>query len=664
MTEWNFVRVALKLDVSSDCTVQVTSVRTQISSRVEPLLHLYNKIADNHTTNMEGCVAAHAVAVDDSGNGGTLRITAAHGYGTLDLQIKAGANWLLFQLGDLSAWEADPVQKHLRVATLCPLDMCPKSAKPCVPGAPAPPPGTPVCGSPWEVPIPAAPFVGGRFEGFRGSEGKYPDSAGFFTISSQFQSFTSWLFAETGQKLGYTLCPTDELPGVRAGLRSTESIPPPSPNRGRSWWWTSSSEAKLDATIATAHQMGVELLFFDGMLSNQGDFAVDRASWPTGLEAAGKRIKAAGLQVGLHMIDTGAQTCHGSNGGTTTTTQSGCALVTVERPDVFVPQGLAPRDWFFPQTAGTWYCHEMAGAVCQDQTRIQCDSSTPLQETDHHPGGCCQKGTPGCGGEITPLPNNIQLRGASDQAQYWCRLGRFRTGGGLCFDGKTTYGVLQNSPEYNFTTNKFYDAKGGGGGVNKSSEFSLQMVIHPVGPTVGKTQVLADKPGAWQLSINAKGMVDWSVNLAGTMTVATGSTVLKPQVPGVPGGYVVKATHAGGTVKVFVCALSLDFKCTMPNPDGVAHGSLPLVVSTNNITFGGQAADGGNGGIKSGYHGAMEEMFVYMMSLETVNAMLFSCPNTGCVNWYVFDFTNPASREWWSNGTSRMFNQAGAAVSQ
>ena len=52
------------------------------------------------------------------------------------------------------------------------------------------------------------------------------------------------------------------------------------------------------------------------------------------------------------------------------------------------------------------------------------------------------------------------------------------------------------------------------------------------------------------------------------------------------------------------------------------------------------------------------------MSLETVNAMLFSCPNTGCVNWYVFDFTNPESRAWWANGTSRMFNQAGAAVSQ
>ena len=193
--------------------------------------------------------------------------------------------------------------------------------------------------------------------------------------------------------------------------------------------------------------MGVELLFFDGMLSNQGDFSVDLNSWPSGLEAAGKRIKAAGLQVstdcsrtvtaqqlnqfvaidiwqvGLHMIDTGAQTCHGSHGTQPNGTQSSCAAVTVEKPDIFVPQGLAPRDWFYPQTAGTWYCHEMSGTVCQDQTRIQCDSHTPLLATDPHPGGCCRPNTPGCGGKVTPPPNNIELYGAVDSSRYWCRLG-------------------------------------------------------------------------------------------------------------------------------------------------------------------------------------------------------------------------------------------------
>ena len=529
-----------KLAVSSDCTVQVKNLRNQISSRVEPLMHLYNRVADNHTQNLEPCVSAAAV------NSSTLRITAAHGYGTLELSLTAGTNWVLFTLGDLSAWRADPVQKHLRIATLCPLDMCPNSTKPCrhAQQSSAATSGKTRCGSPWEIPIAGAPFVGGRFEGFRGSEGQYPDSAGFFTISSQYQAFTTWMFAEAGQKLGYTLCPTEELPSVRAGLRAAEAIAPPSPNRGRSWWWTTSSEQQLDSTIATAHAAGVELLFMDNMLSNQGDFAVDLAAWPSGLAAAGLRIKAAGLQVGLHMIDTGAQTCHGAHGQTPNGTQSSCAAVTVERPDIFVPQGLAPRDWFFPQTAGTWFCHEMSGTVCQDQTRIQCDTSTPLLATDPHPGGCCKARTPGCGGHITPPPNTIELHGAADPSQYWCRLGRFRGGGSLCFDGKTTYGQLRHTDEYNFTVNEFYETKtNGGGGVNKSSEFTLQMVIHPVGTTTDKSQVLADKPGAWRLSINAQGRLAWAVNLAGTMTVAIGATVLKSQVPGVPGGYVVKATQ-------------------------------------------------------------------------------------------------------------------------
>ena len=97
---------------------------------------------------------------------------------------------------------------------------------------------------------------------------------------------------------------------------------------------TSSSESKLDATIDEAHAMGVELLFFDGMLQNQGDYTVDLSNWPSGLEAAGKRIKDAGLQVGLHMISTGAQTCHGNPNPN----DPSCAKVTVDRPDVFVPQ--------------------------------------------------------------------------------------------------------------------------------------------------------------------------------------------------------------------------------------------------------------------------------------------------------------------------------------
>jgi hypothetical protein len=92
-----------KLDVSSDCTVTVTNLRNQARSRVESLAHLYNRVADNHTIDAEPCVSAEAVSPV-----GTVRITAAHGYGHLDLLITKGDKYILFEISNISAWTADP----------------------------------------------------------------------------------------------------------------------------------------------------------------------------------------------------------------------------------------------------------------------------------------------------------------------------------------------------------------------------------------------------------------------------------------------------------------------------------------------------------------------------------------------------------------------------
>ena len=157
------------------------------------------------------------------------------------------------------------------------------------------------------------------------------------------------------------------------------------------------------------------------------------------------------------------------------------------------------------------------------------------------------------------------------------------------------------------------------------SEFTLQMVIHPRSPSSGKAQVLATKPGQFELRINTEGTLDWAVTLNGQVVVATSSTKLKAAVPGVPGGYVVKATHAGGTIKIFVCSLTADFKCSMPTPEGTAHGSLPIGTSASSITVG------------KGFDGGIEEMFLYKMSLEKVNAMYaarsFHKVSVICVRW-------------------------------
>ena len=92
-----------------------------------------------------------------------------------------------------------------------------------------------------------------------------------------------------------------------------------------------------------------------------------------GLVAAAIRAKveAAGLQTGLHMLSSWATTCYGLDAWVPPCPDSvtgwaraercpnHCAKsrISDEHPELFVPQGPAPHNYFWPNTAGTWYCH-------------------------------------------------------------------------------------------------------------------------------------------------------------------------------------------------------------------------------------------------------------------------------------------------------------------
>ena len=175
-------------------------------------------------------------------------------------------------------------------------------------------------------------------------------------------------------------------------------------------------------------------------------------------------------------------------------------------------------------------------------------------------------------------------------------------------------------------------------------------------------------------------------------TFATGTRVLEPG-----SAYVIKATHAGGVLKVFTCLLGADFQCELgPTPEGQATGDCtyckqfwsngtaiagnvtapepagtvkclfnggPPYVSGGNIILGGEQ-DAAATGVDRGFVGAMEEIFLSKLSLENITAHLFSCPGCGCDNFYIWDYTNPVTRAFWANGTSTMYNLAGAEASQ
>jgi hypothetical protein len=519
----------LRLDFFSNCQVQVTNLRNlSLRSPPEPLLTLYNKVADNREDDWDTCIAAAKLA------DGALRITAPHQYGTLDINYKAFDLWVTFELADLDMWRADMTQRHLKFAMLCPADIC------SVPGV-------------YDVPGVGGKKVNGLFQGFRGAEGQYADSTGFLTISSDWQRANEMYFAKRTWKVAYTLVPTKLLPKVWAGVRANHpEIPKPNKNRARTWYWAGggTNSSTLDETIALAKSMGIELIFFGSFMNNIGDYTSDPVRWPAGLGVIRDRIHAAGLQIGLHILSPGSTVCldqmTGCRGNIHIDTD-----VSRRHPEYFVPQGPAPRDWYWANSAGTWYCHEQTGKHCHDTSK-----------TDYLVAG---PGHP----YVAPPDNPILLVGNVS----WSKLGRYREGGAILFDGKS-YGQLVHTSEYNFTYNQFYP--------RALSEFTLQLTIHPVGPTVGRVQVLVDKPNEWQLRINERGQVEWHVHLVGdgpgrvsgagsnnTWTYATGTRVLRPGF-----AYVIKATHAGGTLKVFTCLLADDYSCELgPTPEGQTTGA-------------------------------------------------------------------------------------------
>jgi len=107
--------------------------------------------------------------------------------------------------GEAPRGEADLVEKHLVWARMCPTDMCPVLAN------------TSLGHSPATQSIKSAPFVRGRFIGFWGSEGEYPDSAGFFTISSTWQSFNQWLYAKQAGREARVYAVPDHRAAAGAG---------------------------------------------------------------------------------------------------------------------------------------------------------------------------------------------------------------------------------------------------------------------------------------------------------------------------------------------------------------------------------------------------------------------------------------------------------------
>ena len=181
---------------------------------------------------------------------------------------------------------------------------------------------------------------------------------------------------------------------------------------------------------------------------------------------------------------------------------------------------------------------------------------------------------------------------------------------------------MQHTKDYDFRNNSHF--------FNISNEFTLQLTIHPVGPTSGRAQVVASKRGEWCLQISGDGTLQWRVHLANGWAQANSTRVLRNG-----SSFVVKATHAGsiatgrGTLKLFSCELAADsFACPLSTVEGSATGLLPLQTGTADIILGGaeQQRVGGGGetvDAATSFVGAMEEIQLARISFENITAHLF-----------------------------------------
>lgn len=148
---------------------------------------LYNRVADNRARNLDPCVA---VAPAAQGDPSLLRVVAAHGYGTVDLQWSTGgAAWVVFELASLSAWNADPTEKHIQMAAFDAGILDPADA----------------------------PFTSGKFQGFRGVEGRKEWSAGFFTLTSEWQQYRTFFYTKPKQRLAFACVKTAGINPLIAG---------------------------------------------------------------------------------------------------------------------------------------------------------------------------------------------------------------------------------------------------------------------------------------------------------------------------------------------------------------------------------------------------------------------------------------------------------------
>eukprot|EP00937_MAST-01D_sp_MAST-1D-sp2_P002385 g2385.t1 len=597
-----------------------------------PLLSLYNRVSDNRATNMDACTSVSVVAApassdrnrsgSDGGNDEVLlRVSAAHGYGYVDVAaaVAPGGAFVTFTARALGSWTADPTEKHLAY------------------------------GEWWAglLDNASAPIVMGRLQGPRATPGPAAlggaPSAGFLTLSRR--GYYRYVFyAEQGDALAFTACPTPELAGaVRAATPSSFA---PSPQRFDTWLWSGAdfSEATRAQYAAFAQAVNASIV-----IANDWDvnLAVNDARFPRGLNDTAQYLAARGLKLGLHMHPDIVYPCADPLSLACFATGSGTSPIAAECPDCLVPEGLAPtyrngdapglgakrRNW--TEDLGFWWCHDRVGAQCLNGNAKPCGQGA-CTPADWNETWGVNMTLHGSGGSV----------GSGEPSGAWSKLGAYRRGGSAAFDG-TLPSYAEVRPDAEMTA-----ALGA-----LRAGLTLGLVAHVVGGAPAAGSCLAALPGVFALCFGSGGSgagagaaLSWEVQRAdGTAARANGTTLLAPGR-----AYVVKATYntTSRAAHLFVNN-RLDSGRSHGSPGGagldrprVPHspGVVGAVAGAGMAaSLPARSAPGEPIVFATGFKGALEELYLKNVSTENRLGYMYADQNRK-MGTYLLDLTRAAGR--------------------
>jgi hypothetical protein len=561
-----------------------------------PFLSLYNRVSDNRAQNMGACVGVSTIGdtSDPSSSSQLLRVVAPHGYGSVDIEVTPSNSGtvLTFAAHDVSKWNGDAHEKHI------------------------------MFGEWWSglLDNSTAPIVMGKLQGPRALPGPAAlsgaPSAGFMTLSGR--GYYKYIFyAEAGDAVAFTACPTPELTSIIAATAPASAAP--NPRRLDTWYWSGSDVSEstvakyadlalsVNATILVAMEWDVNL-------------ATDPNRWPHGLKPIGDYLASRGLKFGLHMHPDIVYPCKLSLDGNFSydclTTGKDISPVVESCPECMVPEGLAPtyrsgdppnpgyHRSLWTEDIGFWWCHEREGAT-------MCPNGNPKP---------CGQGSCNRYDWNMSWGSNLTLHGN----YHWSKLGEYRIGGAAGFDGApATYGSVALSEEMIYS-------------LSVADGLTLGLVVHPVSrPASG---CLANLSHVFSLCADGGGTLRWTVRTAdGSVREAVGTTPLTPGR-----GYIVKATFNTTSAAAL---LFIDNKLDHPRHVALSpSSSSPSSPAPSTLSSLAPAPAGSSIRFAVAFEGALEELYLKNVSTETRVGYMYADDNRR-LGTYLLDLSRAPGRK-------------------